>query len=1215
MPQPQGKSYRLEEKGRASVDEFENQDTRQNNSRQQNSSTEEPPSSQESASAASVQSGSPIPERCIIEVTGLPDGASEDLYENQDTCRNNSRQRNSSTEEPSSSQESASAASVQSESPIPEHCIIEVTGLPDGASEDLVTNYFENVRRSKGGPVSSVVMTPELRKCLVTFESPDDAERTINHSSHVLSGARLQVSLFVEEDESADEFGENEGEDQDLDEEDSITIIVSDIPSSTSEDAVTFYFENSRRSGGGDVSEIHYKDSGEAVITFSEVKDLQRLLEEPHKIDGQIITVIRQPPLKKVPLDPLRLHVQGLSVTTSKDCLSFYLEKFADVEVEEVYLGVKNNALAVFESEPEVTSYSRKHRSSCVLIEKLVSSLCQNLYTVNYTRGNITVLHILSISDFESLLHKVNKDKKGLEGKKPRLERVPVCSCILVTGLKRESSDHTIDLYFDNEKRSGGRDVSRVERIRKDQALDLVTNYFENAKRSKGGPVSSVVMTPELRKCLVTFESPDDAERTINHSSHVLSGEKLQVSLFVEEDESAVEFDENKGEDEDLDKEGGITIVASGILSSTSKDTVILYFENSRRSGGGDVFDVHYNDKGEAVITFSEVKDLQRLLEGPHKIDDRIITVVRQPPPKKVPLDPLRLHVQGISKTTTKDCLSFYLEKFAEVAVEEVYLGFKDNALAVFESEPDFESLLQKVNNDKKGLEGKKPRIERVPVCSCILVTGLKRESTDHTIDLYFDNEKRSGGRDVSRVERIRKDQALVHFEDHTSVQDVIARGQREAHKIDGVELEVMPYYPFLENAASKRMEVTFDPDIYKYIKVHHKSELQTLLEKYSVEAELSDGSILIISPADSKCDTSWEEGAESFKSFLFNFKKSEISVPSEIFDEVSKRWQLQCSSQGTANFLLSFDNHRGLAVILGKKTVVEQEEEKLKELMTEVKQDSELMKSVVEVVETNYSSSRLTLLEMSGLCNKLADEYRHLSINVDSVGEKLCFKGPRKNIQEVKLEVVTFISKIIERTTEQPTGIIDVLRQQHVSIFIQELFEKKSIQAVILLDQGRNSNEVQVVGVDAKNAKEAEAILQDSLKEKSIHLKPENTQVINSHEWKDFQLSMTSNFKVGIAVDASVSNVWISGITDDVDNCSDQVQKFLEKNTIFHNVVQVEEGTARFIATLWEKKLEAIKGELSNCYVDMRVTSDYTGIEVSGTAEGMAKTLQDVDA
>ena len=343
---------------------------------------------------------------------------------------------------------------------------------------------------------------------------------------------------------------------------------------------------------------------------------------------------------------------------------------------------------------------------------------------------------------------------------------------------------------------------------------------------------------------------------------------------------------------------------------------------------------------------------------------------------------------------------------------------------------------------------------------------------------------------------------------------------------------------------------MTFDPDIYKYIKDHHKSELQTLLTKYSVEAEFSDGLILNIFPVDNKCDPSWEEEAERLKSFLFNFKKTEMSVPSEIFDEVSKRWQLQCSSQGTANFLLLFDNRRRQAIILGKKTLVEQEEEKLKELITKVTEDSELMKSVVEVVETNYTKSRLTLLEMSGLCNELAEKYRHLSINVDSVGEKLCFKGSRKNIREVKLEVVTFISKVIERTTEQPTGIIDVLRQQRVSTFVQELFKKKSIQAVVLLDQGRSSNEVQVVGVDVRNAKEAEAILQDSIMEKSIHLTPKNIQVTNSHEWKDFQSSMTSKFKVEIALDASVSNVWIRGITDDVEECSDQVQKFLEKKT-----------------------------------------------------------------
>ena len=52
----------------------------------------------------------------------------------------------------------------------------------------------------------------------------------------------------------------------------------------------------------------------------------------------------------------------------------------------------------------------------------------------------------------------------------------------------------------------------------------------------------------------------------------------------------------------------------------------------------------------------------------------------------------------------------------------------------------------------------------------------------------------------------------------YSGVQDIIVRSQRQAHNINGVEvLEVTPHYSFLKNATSKGMEVTFDPDIYKY--------------------------------------------------------------------------------------------------------------------------------------------------------------------------------------------------------------------------------------------------------------------------------------------------------------------------------------------------------------------------------------------------------------
>ena len=45
-------------------------------------------------------------------------------------------------------------------------------GLPPGATEDLVMNYFENEKKSKGGPVTDVILNPEHQTCKVTFESP-----------------------------------------------------------------------------------------------------------------------------------------------------------------------------------------------------------------------------------------------------------------------------------------------------------------------------------------------------------------------------------------------------------------------------------------------------------------------------------------------------------------------------------------------------------------------------------------------------------------------------------------------------------------------------------------------------------------------------------------------------------------------------------------------------------------------------------------------------------------------------------------------------------------------------------------------------------------------------------------------------------------------------------------------------------------------------------
>ena len=105
--------------------------------------------------------------------------------------------------------------------------------------------------------------------------------------------------------------------------------------------------------------------------------------------------------------------------------------------------------------------------------------------------------------------------------------------------------------------------------------------------------------------------SISDAIRTVEHSPHTLSGASLQVSLFEEfEDENPDDFDENTvGEKSGADK-NDIIIIVSGILPSTSEDAIVNYFENSRRSGGGEVSNCHYTDDGEAIISFHEVKGM-----------------------------------------------------------------------------------------------------------------------------------------------------------------------------------------------------------------------------------------------------------------------------------------------------------------------------------------------------------------------------------------------------------------------------------------------------------------------------------------------------------------------------------------------------------------------------------------------------------------------------
>lgn len=400
---------------------------------------------------------------------------------------------------------------------------------------------------------------------------------------------------------------------------------------------------------------------------------------------------------------------------------------------------------------------------------------------------------------------------------------------------------------------------------------------------------------------------------------------------------------------------------------------------------------------------------------------------------------------------------------------------------------------------------------------------------------------------------------------------------------------------------------------------MNHEHELQGVFDEQKVLAELSEDSqssaIITVLPSENKNASrqEWQERAGALESFLKSFKKTEIPIAAELFDEITRRWEErneQNSTQGTSNHLLSFNAHSRCAQIIGREAYVVKEEHKLRELIIAAQKDTELMKSIVDVDENDIPKPRLTLLKMSSICDKLQKDHQHLTISFDLSGNRLRLRGPRSVLQEVKLEIYKFTSKVIEQTLELPTNMINVLKKPPVSDFKQGLLKDKKIQALFVYDHTRSSNEVQVVGVGPKSVSDAERLLLNAIQEQSLHLTDENMIVLESRRWKEFQSKLTSTFKIGIFAESSSSTLWVSGIAEDVKDCFRRVKSSLDVNNILHESLAMDEGTIRFILEKWSSKLDGIKKDLAACCLDMRVATDYEGIEVSGTAEGLERCL-----
>jgi len=90
-----------------------------------------------------------------------------------------------------------------------------------------------------------------------------------NLSLRVVKPTRTQQFHSDADDSYGDTDDANDNEVED-DCDDAATVIVSNIPKSLSEDYLCMFLENSRRSGGGEITDLQFdQKSATAVVTFA----------------------------------------------------------------------------------------------------------------------------------------------------------------------------------------------------------------------------------------------------------------------------------------------------------------------------------------------------------------------------------------------------------------------------------------------------------------------------------------------------------------------------------------------------------------------------------------------------------------------------------------------------------------------------------------------------------------------------------------------------------------------------------------------------------------------------------------------------------------------------------------------------------------------------------------------------------------------------------
>ncbi|XP_066276881.1 protein mono-ADP-ribosyltransferase PARP14-like isoform X2 [Branchiostoma lanceolatum] len=684
---------------------------------------------------------------------------------------------------------------------------------------------------------------------------------------------------------------------------------------------------------------------------------------------------------------------------------------------------------------------------------------------------------------------------------------------------------------------------------------------------------------------------------------------------------------------DETDEEIQGIIEVDNISPKTSDDTLQLYFENKRRSGGGDI--LKFERKGDTALIAFENEGVVKsaIARGPHVLDEFVLTVKsvslkQKERHRNLPMDTNRVLLRGVKDTTTEETLRLYVENRsgAEEDIMFLYAEEPGVVLVTFFELIDLDRFIGRCS--QRQLDGADVKAERLPVADCIKVSNLPPDVSTDALTLHFENKRRSGGGYVLAVDLLPVDNsAIIHFEDHCVVESVVS----QSHTLDNMQLNVERYFPQLGSATRvkavtlsipKPVTCPVDDHVMRFVMSNqqHQDRLNESLEKeqarlqWPVEGDISLTKIICTASEETQSAApitrDWDIKVQTaLKTFLSAFEFRKVLVLASLWKSVTSR---------VANLLLppsdkvviEDDPTNHALLISGLSKDVHEVERKITEVVRQVEEDAKNGRRIV-TEKLAMTPERIKIMIMGNFFQLLRDSFPSLKVAVDANSNEITLKGFVHDIDIVKVQMYEMLENLVQRSYKPSQNVQNFLQDSNASQFVHNCIGKDGLTAVYAVE----NKEVIVSGVSESDAKKAVDVLQNTVAEHNIPVDEPSKSALGTAAWQEFVKGIQDNMVARIHEDDQDGLVTLRlvGAVEFLPEVVEQVESFLQTNTVVDTFLTMENGRARFLKENCVSELRDIEGDLKQMSVN--ISRETRGIDsgfcIEGTEEGVKRAVE----